>query len=543
MATNPAAWTADANEALRLSLVRTPDDKAALSTREAYEGFHPTFTYPIFGEDEKIYGYQGLTIDLKFASGSLAQLLSISYSERLPSSTAVDDIEGALSKHIPPGYDTDPEAFAARVEADALSFKPPGERIYSYSRPARRRGWPPTKGKDKASGSGTLLDDDEDDIVEFEVYHSTWDTPEFREYHRRMQLFVLLYIEGASYIQEDEDAWEFAVLYEKRTLKKPDGTSRVTYHFVGYSTLYPFYCFPDRVRVRIAQFLILPPYQQEGHGSALYQALYRYTRRTPGIAELTVEDPAEAFEDLRDRNDIAMLRGEERFMKEAFGEEDAQTQTEDTPDGTFEGASDVPQDAPAPAQRPHPNGNGAAAASSSTSSNGTHGARGTNGCSKGWARMPAEVLEAERDGAPLRKRKRDEEELAHGKRRRESAAADADTLECALAGDIGVDGSILRQRRGMLDPPVDKAWAEAWRVELKLASRQFYRLLEMLQLQRLNPNDLRAQKAYRLQVKERLYRFNFEIMAQLDRKECHQKLEETFRTVCADYQRILALAH
>ncbi|EMD39536.1 hypothetical protein CERSUDRAFT_150068 [Gelatoporia subvermispora B] len=104
-------------------LVRTPDDKAALSTREAYEGFHPTFTYPIciFGEDEKIYGYQGLMIDLKFASGSLAQLLSISYSERLPSSTAVDDIEGALSKHIPPGYDTDPEAFAARVEADARS--------------------------------------------------------------------------------------------------------------------------------------------------------------------------------------------------------------------------------------------------------------------------------------------------------------------------------------------------------------------------------------------------------------------------------------
>jgi hypothetical protein len=28
-----------------------------------------------------------------------------------------------------------------------------------------------------------------------------------------MQLFVLLYIEGGSYIQEDEETWEFAVLY------------------------------------------------------------------------------------------------------------------------------------------------------------------------------------------------------------------------------------------------------------------------------------------------------------------------------------------
>jgi hypothetical protein len=41
---------------------------------------------------------------------------------------------------------------------------------------------------------------------------STWSTPGFREHHRRMQLFVLLYIEGGSYIQEDEETWEFVVL-------------------------------------------------------------------------------------------------------------------------------------------------------------------------------------------------------------------------------------------------------------------------------------------------------------------------------------------
>jgi hypothetical protein len=40
----------------------------------------------------------------------------------------------------------------------------------------------------------------------------TWDTPGFREFHRRMQLFILLFVEGGSYIQEDEDTWEFVVL-------------------------------------------------------------------------------------------------------------------------------------------------------------------------------------------------------------------------------------------------------------------------------------------------------------------------------------------
>lgn len=37
------------------------------------------------------------------------------------------------------------------------------------------------------------------------------------------------------------------------------------------------------------------------------------------MAELTVEDPAEAFEDLRDQNDLKMLLNNERFMQEGFG--------------------------------------------------------------------------------------------------------------------------------------------------------------------------------------------------------------------------------
>jgi histone acetyltransferase 1 len=40
----------------------------------------------------------------------------------------------------------------------------------------------------------------------------------------------------------------------------------------------------------------------------------------PSISELTVEDPAEAFEDLRDRNDLAMLLGHAAFMSEGFGD-------------------------------------------------------------------------------------------------------------------------------------------------------------------------------------------------------------------------------
>jgi len=43
--------------------------------------------------------------------------------------------------------------------------------------------------------------------------------------------------------------------------------------------------------------------------------------KNPNIAELTVEDPAEAFEDLRDKNDLEMLLANEQFMEEGFGEQ------------------------------------------------------------------------------------------------------------------------------------------------------------------------------------------------------------------------------
>ena len=51
----------------------------------------------------------------------------------------------------------------------------------------------------------------------------------------------------------------------------------------------------------------------------LYKAIYSYVMDQERIGELTVEDPAEAFEDLRDRNDLRMLLGIDAFMSEALG--------------------------------------------------------------------------------------------------------------------------------------------------------------------------------------------------------------------------------
>lgn len=52
----------------------------------------------------------------------------------------------------------------------------------------------------------------------------------------------------------------------------------------------------------------------------LYKAIYQYVLSQPRIGELTVEDPAEAFEDLRDKNDLKMLLSTKQFMEEGFGQ-------------------------------------------------------------------------------------------------------------------------------------------------------------------------------------------------------------------------------
>jgi histone acetyltransferase 1 len=160
---------------------------------------------------------------LRFASGSLAQFLDVRYSAKVPSSSTLDDVQGTLEKFIPEGYYRTESEFLARVEEDAVSFRPPGEKIASYTRVAPNN---PTKGK----GAAVTLPDDDPDAIVYEVWHvrpqprifiplhpfdmsqATWKAPGFREYHRRMQLFILLYIEAGSYISEEEESWEFVIL-------------------------------------------------------------------------------------------------------------------------------------------------------------------------------------------------------------------------------------------------------------------------------------------------------------------------------------------
>lgn len=43
----------------------------------------------------------------------------------------------------------------------------------------------------------------------------------------------------------------------------------------GYTTVYNFYAFPDKTRLRLSQILVLPPYQRQGVGRQMLEAVYK----------------------------------------------------------------------------------------------------------------------------------------------------------------------------------------------------------------------------------------------------------------------------
>lgn len=118
--------------------------------------------------------------------------------------------------------------------------------------------------------------------------------------------------------------------YEKVTPPTPTASQ---YSIVGYATTYRWWLYqrdPSQApavtnepfpmsemkvsqlpaRLRIAQFLILPPHQGSGHGTHLYSTIHSACFTDPTIVELTVEDPNEAFDALRDTTDYHILHPE-----------------------------------------------------------------------------------------------------------------------------------------------------------------------------------------------------------------------------------------
>ena len=70
---------------------------------------------------------------------------------------------------------------------------------------------------------GELVNTITNEGAQFEVYYCEESTPRFREYHERLQAWIMFYIDAASFIDIDDDNWRTGIniLYEYGPKSRP----------------------------------------------------------------------------------------------------------------------------------------------------------------------------------------------------------------------------------------------------------------------------------------------------------------------------------
>ncbi|KAK8110780.1 acyl-CoA N-acyltransferase [Apiospora kogelbergensis] len=278
-------WTSDANEAFSISLV-TPTD----SGLQKLDSFNPRHTYAVF-DNEQIFGYKGLKVNLTYNATDMRPHLDVSCIKKFKTvgdAEAVDVVE--LMKEFLPGV-----AFQKKLDFELAVKQTPND-------------WTPP---------GEVVNTIERDGETYEVWKGSLADPAVKQLVKRIQLLVLFYIEGGSYIGEDADGkdepdyslarWSVFFLYKKPPGKAPALLEPKT----NESWELPSGDFPYTEmshRARISQFLILPPFQGRGVGAMLYNTIFDLQSKDESTKEITVEDPNEAFDLLRDLCDMKYLR-------------------------------------------------------------------------------------------------------------------------------------------------------------------------------------------------------------------------------------------
>lgn len=261
-----------------------------------------------------------MEINIALAAHNLRPHLSVSYGKKFPAQGEIEasDVREPLKDFLPKVAFTDVSRQKALADPKASEFKPPGDKIESFT---------------TSNGS-------------YEVWCSSLADPVARNILSGLQILVPMFIEGGTILELEYpwivERWKIFLLYNV-TDDVPSGSS--PYVIAGYATSFQVFTLPERgseletevrshseaeidkyvsawsddkdsskspltlpSRERISQFILLPSHQGSGTGSRLYLAVYNYLTAPAHIAELTVEDPNESFDDMRDISDLLNLR-------------------------------------------------------------------------------------------------------------------------------------------------------------------------------------------------------------------------------------------
>lgn len=262
-------FAVDALSAVSLKFVSSVEE---IATVEAYR---PEFAYQHFGQNETIFGYSGLSLEVVYSSASMYIFPQITFEKDISTvrkdikpDNIIEKLREQLPSWEPDSMVCSKEKFRIRLE-EQTKFEPYGELLCKFT----------TSGK------------------EMQVWKVVENSPSFNNYLARVQTLALWYIEGAVYTDNDDPRWNHYFVYEAK--KSFEGGS-TQFSLAGYCSICNFYCYPEHLRPRIAQIMLLPPYRRSGNGAKFLQSVYNDMKLDKRVKDVTVEDPAEEFIRLRD---------------------------------------------------------------------------------------------------------------------------------------------------------------------------------------------------------------------------------------------------
>lgn len=268
-------FVTDALECTQFRLIRDDDD---FENETAV--FRPEMAHQIFGEQENIFGYRDLAIDVCFAASSLDIYFNIKYSKKVDDMNndgiKADDVEKALAAIVEDGcYFTNLDEYKKIVKSKNETFVPFGTKIDEFE-----------------ISSGTP----EGNMRKFEVYKTDINDKNFLKFHARLETFSFWFIDAFSRVEHDP-LWLFFTVYEKYSINNSD---KARYATAGYFTVYQYYSYPEHTRPRVSQILVLPPFQKLGIAYRLIErTIFDHFVPNEKVADITYEEPTAVVQHIR----------------------------------------------------------------------------------------------------------------------------------------------------------------------------------------------------------------------------------------------------
>ena len=110
-----------------------------------------------------------------------------------------------LEEVIPKPYLANINDFSACIETEATSFRPFGDLLHSFKKIMSKR----TENSQQNVSTTTNGHGEE---KTFEIYSCDTSVPKFANYLKRMESFILWFIDAASFIDPEDVKWKFFVL-------------------------------------------------------------------------------------------------------------------------------------------------------------------------------------------------------------------------------------------------------------------------------------------------------------------------------------------